>query len=108
VSRAEGELRAGDSIARLERGSGPTIREVLATHTPCRHASRSLRPEADEFDPAAARYVARIEAVPDRRPRARDAARPCGRPVVIALTEKAAFRYAPGKWTVTEIAGTPG
>jgi MOSC domain-containing protein YiiM len=101
----EGELRAGDSIARIERGSGPTIREVLADAYAMQTRITLPRPEADEFDPAAAAYVGRMEAVSDAG-RALETQRDRVAALLSSLsTEKAAFRYAPGKWTVTEIAG---
>jgi len=101
----EGELRAGDPIARIARGSGPTIREVLADAYAMQTRITLPRPEAGEFDPAAASYIARIDAVPDA-----GRALETQRDRVVALlspvsNEKAAFRYAPGKWSVTEIAG---
>lgn len=101
----EGEFRAGDSIARIERGSGPTIREMLADGYAMQTRITLPRPEAGEFDPAAASYVARIDEVPDAG-RALETQR--DRVVALLSTvsnQKAAFRYAPGKWTVTEIAG---
>jgi MOSC domain-containing protein YiiM len=101
----EGELRAGDAIARVERGTGPTIREVLADSYAMQTRITLPRPDAAEFDPAAARYVARVDAVSDAG-RAFETQRDR---VVAALSplsnEQAAFRYAPGKWSVTEMVG---
>lgn len=101
----EGELRAGDAIARLERGAGPTIRETLEDSHAMQTRITLPRPDADEFDPAAAAYVARIDAVPDA-----GRAFEMQRDRVVALLSRlsnaqAAFRYAPGKWSVTEAVG---
>jgi len=101
----EGELRAGDSIARLERGSGPTIREMLADAYAMQTRITLPRPDANEFDPATAAYVARVEDVADA---GRALERQRDRVVAllsVVSNEKAAFRYAPGKWSVTEIIG---
>jgi MOSC domain-containing protein YiiM len=101
----EGELRAGDAIARLDRGSGPTIREVLADINAMQTRITLPRPKAEDFDPAAATYVARVEDIADAA-RALEAQRDR---VVARLSElsneQAGFRYAPGKWSVTEVAG---
>jgi MOSC domain-containing protein YiiM len=101
----EGEVRAGDAIARLERGSGPTIREVLADINAMQTRITLPRPKADDFDPTAAAYIARVEDIADVA-RALEAQR---ERVVARLSElsheQAAFRYAPGKWSVTEVVG---
>lgn len=101
----EGELRAGDAIARLERGSGPTIREVLADINAMQTRITLPRPKAEDFDPSFARYVARVEDVADAG-RTFEGQR---ERVVSRLSElsneQAAFRYAPGKWSVTEVVG---
>ena len=101
----EGELRAGDAIAHVERGNGPTIREVLGDAYAMQTRITIPRPEAGEFDPAAARYVGRMDAVTDAG-RALETQR---ERLVSALSqlsqEQAAFRYAQGKWSVTEVVG---
>jgi len=101
----EGELRAGDPIARLERGSGPTIREMLADGRAMQTRITLPHPNPDEYDPSAAGYVARVDAVLDAG-RALETQRDRVVAVLSPLSnEQAAFRYAPGKWSVTEIAG---
>ena len=101
----EGELRAGDPIARLESGSGPTIREMLADMNAMQTRIALPRPALEDFDPAAARYVARVEDISDAG-RAFETQRDR---VVSRLSElsneQAAFRYAPGKWSISEIVG---
>ena len=97
----EGELRAGDAIARLERGTGPTIPEMLADYNAMQTRIALPRPIADEFDPEHAGYVARVEAIADA-----GGALELQRDRVVARLsrlsgEQAAFRYAPGKWSVT-------
>jgi hypothetical protein len=62
-------------------------------------------PNPDEFDPAAAAYIARIGAVDDagrqfETQRDRVVARLSG-----VSSAQAAFRYAAGKWSVTEVIG---
>lgn len=61
----EGELRAGDPIARVERGTGPTIPEMLANYNAMQTRIALPRPIADEFDPESGRYVARVETITD-------------------------------------------
>jgi len=101
----EGELRAGDAIAHVERGNGPTIREVLTDAHAMQTRITIPRPAAGEFDPAAARYVDRIEAVSDAG-RALEMQRERVLATLSELSqEQAAFRYAPGKWSVTEMVG---
>ena len=101
----EGELRAGDAMARLERGTGPTIPEMLADYNAMQTRIALPRPIADEFSPDHAGYVTRVEQIADaggglelQRDR-----------VVAQLSrlsgEQAAFRYAPGKWSVTQVVG---
>jgi MOSC domain-containing protein YiiM len=101
----EGELRAGDAIARVEQGNGPTIREVLGDAHAMQTRITIPRPGADEYAPPYEVYIARIDAVTDAGSQfesQRDR-------VVARLSriggEKAAFRYAPGKWNVTEVIG---
>jgi MOSC domain-containing protein YiiM len=101
----EGELRAGDAIARVEQGNGPTIREVLGDAYAMQTRITLPRPEADEYDPSVDHYVSRLDAVTDAGSQfeaQRDR-------VVARLSrvggEKAVFRYAPGKWSVTEVIG---
>lgn len=101
----EGELRAGDTIARVEQGNGPTIREVLGDAHAMQTRISLPQPAADEYPPSFAVYVARVDAVTDAGSQfesQRDR-------VVARLSriggEKAAFRYAPGKWSVTEVIG---
>jgi MOSC domain-containing protein YiiM len=104
VSR-EGELCAGDAIARVERGTGPTIPEMLADYNAMQTRIALPRPIADEFDSGAAKYVARVEPITDA-----GGALESQRDRVVAQlsalsAEQAAFRYAPGKWSVTEVVG---
>jgi MOSC domain-containing protein YiiM len=101
----EGELRAGDAITLVERGSGPTIREVLGDAHAMQTRISLPRPADGDFDPASARYVSRVDAIADanrafEEQRDRVMARLAG-----LSAEQAAFRYAPGKWSVTEVAG---
>jgi MOSC domain-containing protein YiiM len=101
----EGQLRAGDAIARLERGRGPTICEMLADMNAMQTRIALPRPAAGDLDAAAATYVADVEDVVDAA-RAFEEQRDR---VVSRLSEvsndQAAFRYAPDKWCVTEIVG---
>jgi MOSC domain-containing protein YiiM len=101
----EGELRAGDAIARLERGTGPTIPEMLADYGAMQTRIALPFPVADEFAPAAAPYVARVEPITD----AGGALEVQRDRFVLRLSalssEQAALRYAPGKWSVTEVIG---
>lgn len=106
----EGELRAGDAIDHLERGNGPTIREMLEDGQAMQTRMTLPRPGADEYPPAFAKYVSRAETVVDAGSQLesqRDR-------VVARLSriggdkiggDKATFRYAPGKWSVTEVIG---
>ena len=104
----EGELRAGDAITRLERGSGPTIHEVLADAYAMQTRITLPRPKAEDFDPVAARYVARVDDIADAG-RALETQRERVLARLSPLsTEKAAFRYAPNKWSVTEVVGHLG
>ena len=101
----EGELRAGDAIARVERGTGPTIPEMLADYNAMQTRIALPRPIADEFSPEHAGYVTRVEQIADaggalESQRDRFVARLSG-----LSGEQAAFRYAPGKWCVTEVIG---
>ena len=101
----EGELRAGDAIAQLERGTGPTIPEMLADYNAMQTRIALPMPIADEFDPTSAAYVARVEPITDaggalESQRDRFVSRLSG-----LSGEQAAFRYAPGKWSVTEVIG---
>jgi DinB family protein len=62
-------------------------------------------PIADEFDPTSAAYVARVEPITDaggtlESQRERFVSRLSG-----LSGEQAAFRYAPGKWSITEVIG---
>ena len=101
----EGELRAGDAIARIERGTGPTIPEMLADYNAMQTRIALPRPVPDEFDSAAAKYVARVEQITDAGG-ALEAQRERVVAQVSALSpDQAAFRYAPGKWSVTEVIG---
>jgi len=101
----EGELTAGDAITRVERGSGQTIREVFADYTAMQTRITIPRPASDEFHPSAAAYVARIPDLDDAG-RALELQR---EQVIVKLAglkgERASFRYAPDKWSVTEILG---
>ena len=101
----EGELRAGDAIARVERGTGLTIPEMLADYSAMQTRIALPRPIADEFDPESAAYVDRVETITD----AGGALESQRDRVVSRLSklssEQAAFRYAPGKWSVTEMIG---
>jgi MOSC domain-containing protein YiiM len=101
----EGELRAGDAIARVERGTGPTIPEMLKDYNAMQTRIALPRPIADEFDPTAAGYVARVDQITDaagalESQRERVVARVSG-----LSGGQAAFRYAAGKWSVTEVVG---
>ena len=101
----EGELRAGDAIARVERGTGPTIPEMLADYSAMQTRIALPRPIADEFDPESGRYVARVETITDaagalESQRDRVTAR-----LSTLSSEQTAFRYAPGKWSVNEVIG---
>jgi MOSC domain-containing protein YiiM len=101
----EGELRAGDAITRVERGSGLTIREVFADYNALQTRITIPRPGADEFHPNFARYIARVPDLDDAG-RALELQR---EQVIVKLAglkgERASFRYAPDKWSVTEIMG---
>jgi len=101
----EGELRAGDLIARVERGTGPTIPEMLADYGAMQTRIALPVPIADEFDPAAAAYVARVAPITD----AGGALEAQRDRVVSRLSslsgDQAAFRYASGKWSVTGVIG---
>lgn len=101
----EGELRAGDAITLVERGSGQTIREVFADYTAMQTRITLPRPAADEFHPAFAGYIARVPDLGDAG-RALELQR---EQVIVRLAglkgERASFRYAPDKWSVTEIMG---
>ena len=101
----EGELRAGDAIARVERGTGPTIPEMLADYNAMQTRIALPRPIADEFDPESGRYVARVETITDaggalESQRDRVTAR-----LSKLSSEQTAFRYALGKWSVNEVIG---
>src|SRR6188474_3233940 len=101
----EGELRAGDAIARIERGTGPTIPEMLADYNAMQTRIALPRPIADEFDAESGRYVARVETITDaggalESQRDRVTAR-----LSKLSSEQTAFRYAPGKWSVNEVIG---
>jgi MOSC domain-containing protein YiiM len=101
----EGELRAGDAIARIERGTGPTISEMLVDMNAMQTRITLPRPAAGEFDASAAAYVARIDAVNDAgRQLAEQRDRVVSRLSGVSA-EKAAFRYETGKWSVIEVIG---
>lgn len=101
----EGELRAGDAIERIGRGTGPTIPEMLADYQAMATRLTIPRPSEGEFDPAIGAYIGRVADVTDagrvfEDQRDRLVAR------LSTLTHaQATFRYAPGKWSVTEIVG---
>ena len=101
----EGELRTGDAIACIERGTGPTIREVVVDMHAMQTRITLPRPKADDFASFYAAYVARVPDIADagaafEEQRARVIAR------LSTLTgEQASFRYAEGKWSVTEVVG---
>jgi len=101
----EGELRAGDAITRIERGSGQTVREVFADYNAMQTRITIPRPGAGEFNPAFAGYIARVQDLDDAG-RALELQR---EQVIVKLAglkgERASFRYAPDKWSVTEIMG---
>ena len=61
----EGELRAGDAIARIKQGDGPTIREMLGDMNAMQTRITLSSPDPGEFDPSVAGYVARVDAVTD-------------------------------------------
>jgi hypothetical protein len=101
----EGELRAGDAIERIARGGGPTIREMVQDPTAMQTRITVRQPQPDEYSRGHAVYIGRIGKVDDG-PAALEAQRDH---VVSTLSrvsiEQAGFRYAPGKWSVTEVAG---
>jgi uncharacterized damage-inducible protein DinB len=101
----EGELRPGDTIARVKRGNGPTIHEMLLDVHAMQTRIALPHPGADEFDPAAAAYVARLDAITDAG-RQLEAQR---ERLIARLSRRsdaeATFRYAPDKWSVTEVVG---
>jgi hypothetical protein len=90
----EGELRAGDAITRIERGSGQTVREVFADYTAMQTRITLPRPGDDEFNPAFARYIARVADLGDAG-RALELQR---EQVILRLAgltgERSSFRYA--------------
>src|SRR5205085_2730034 len=101
----EGDLRAGDAIARIARGDGPTIREMVEDTTAMATRLTIPRPPADEFVRGYGPYIGLVKDVDDAptmldEQRDRLVARLKGLPA-----EKAAFRYAPRKWSVTEVVG---
>ena len=101
----EGELRAGDAIERVKRGDGPTIRDMLLDIDAMQTRITLPHPSAGDFDPPFARYIARVDSVTDagrqfEAQRDRVAAR-----LSRLSSDQAAFRYAPGKWSVTEVVG---
>lgn len=101
----EGELQAGDAIARVARGEGPTISEMLEDAYAMQTRISIPRPAAGDFDPASSVYVDRMAAVHDAG-RALEEQRDRVVARLSELTaEQAAFRYAPGKWSVAEIVG---
>jgi len=101
----EGELRAGDTITRVKRGEGPTIHEMLLDIDAMQTRITLPPPDPDEFHPAYAGYVRRIDAITDAG-RQLEAQRDR---VVARLSpvsnERALFRYAPDKWNVIEVVG---
>ncbi len=101
----EGELRAGDAITRIERGTGPTIRDVLTDAHAMQTRITLPRPAPGDIGAAAASYVAHVADISDAA-RVLEEQR---ERVVAGLSpmssEQAAFRYAPGKWSVTEVVG---
>ena len=101
----EGELHAGDAIARVGRGPGATIREVLADMNAMQTRITLPRPKPEDFAAFYGRYVARVADVADaggafEEQRDRVVARLSG-----LTAEQASSRYAEGKWTVTEVVG---
>ena len=101
----EGELRAGDAITPIERGSGLTIREVFADYNAMQTRITLPRPAGDEFNPVFGKYIARVPDLGDSG-RALELQR---EQVIVRLAgltgERASFRYAPDKWSVTEVIG---
>jgi MOSC domain-containing protein YiiM len=101
----EGELRTGDAITRLARGSGPTVREVFEDYTAMQTRITLPRPAEDEFNPVFAKYITRVADLADAG-RALEVQR---EDVLVRLSslaaERASFRYAPDKWSVTEVIG---
>jgi MOSC domain-containing protein YiiM len=101
----EGELRTGDAIAYIERGTGPTIREVVVDSNAMQTRITLPRPKAEDFASFYAAYVARVPDIADaggafEEQRERVVAR------LSKLTgEQASYRYADGKWSVTEVVG---
>jgi len=100
-----GELRAGDTIARVKRGEGATIREMLLDVNAMQTRITLPHPAPDEFDPAAAAYVARIDIINDAgRQLEAQRDRLVARFSQLSNTQ-ASFRYAAGKWSVSEVVG---
>ena len=101
----EGELQAGDAIERVERGTGVTIHDMFTDADAMQTRIALPRPRPDDAGPAMAAYISRVDAVTDAA-RALETQR---ERVVAHLTrassEQAAFRYAPDKWTVTDVVG---
>jgi len=101
----EGELRAGDAIERIERGSGQTIRELVEDAVVMQTRFNIPRPAADEFVRGYGPYIANVPDLDDA-PTVLDAQRDRLVARLKGLSaEKAAFRYAPGKWSATEVVG---
>jgi len=100
-----GELHAGDAVTRIERGTGQTIRELFADFNAMQTRITLPRPDADEFNPAVGGYIQRVPDVDD----AGGALERQREQVLVRLSglkgERAAFRYAPDKWSVTETVG---
>jgi MOSC domain-containing protein YiiM len=101
----EGELRAGDAIARIDRGSGPTVHEALADAYTMQTRITLPRPDAGDFDPAYEPYVSRIDRISDAGS-ALESQRDRVAATLSGLSQaQAASRYAAGKWSVNEVVG---
>lgn len=101
----EGELRAGDAITRVERGSGPTIREVLGDAHAMQTRITLPRPADDEFARGYAPYIAKVRDVDDAPAMLEEQRNRVIARLKAQSAEKAAFRYAPDKWSVVEVVG---
>lgn len=101
----EGDLQAGDAIERIERGTGAIIHDMFTDTDAMQTRIALARPLPDDAGPDMAVYIARPDEVTDagralEMQRERVVAR-----LSRASSEQAGFRYAPDKWSVTEVVG---
>jgi hypothetical protein len=92
-------------MGRVERGTCATFPEMLADYSAMQTRIALPRPIADEFDPESGTYIARVETITDA-----GGALESQRDRVMARLStlsggQAAFRYAPGKWSVNDVIG---